>query len=398
MLRAVIVSPDTELAARLEELVARTGRITIVKSTERYLISHELERFLRANAPQVVFLAIQNLNRALETYHATEQVIPGVQVVAIDRSCEPSVLLDLMHIGIREFLAYPFDITSFSAATGRLEEILEKRPARIEICDNVFSFLPSKAGAGTSTIALNTASALTKLPATKTLLVDLDLNSGLLGFMLRLDSSYTIYEAAEHAVKLDEHLWPQLVNSVRGLDVLPAGRLDPQSRVDPMQIRQLINFARRFYKAICIDLSGNMEKYSLEVMHESKRIFVVVTPEIPTLHLARQKLRLIQDLDLGSRVSVLLNRAQKRPMITTNQIEDLLGVPVCQSFPNDYRGVHDAVTLGREVSLKSELGKGFAQLAGTLMENPGALDPKPNKRRFLEFFSVLPRYSWSAEK
>ncbi len=398
MLRAVIVSPDTELATRLEELVARTGRIGIVKSTDRYLVSYELERFLRANAPQVIFLAIQHLNRSLDTYHAIEQVIPGVQVVAVDRRCDPAVLLDLMHIGIREFLAYPFDVTSFSAAMGRLEEILEKRPARIDICDNVFSFLPSKAGAGTSTIALNTAVALSLMPATKSLLVDLDLNSGLLGFMLRLDSSYSIYEAAEHSIKLDEHLWPQLVNSVRGLDVLPAGRLDPQSRVDPLQIRQLINFARRFYKAICIDLSGNLEKYSLEVMHESKRIFVVVTPEIPTLHLARQKLRLIQDMDLGSRVSVLLNRSQKRPMITTSQIEDLLGVPVCQSFPNDYRGVHDAVTLGREVAQQSELGKGFAQLANVLMEHPQALHPKPNKRRFLEFFSVLPRYSWSAEK
>lgn len=391
MLRAVIVSPDTEMASRLEELISRSSQVALIKATDRYLLGHDLERFLRANAPQVVFLSVQQLERAIEAYHTMEQVIPGIQVVAIDRGCNPSVLLDLMRVGIRELLAYPFDSAGFAAAIDRLEEILRRKPARIDICDNVFSFLPSKAGAGTSTIALNTAVALANMANNKTLLMDLDLNSGLLGFMLRLDASYTIYEAAENAGKLDEHLWPQLVNSVGQLDVLPAGRLDPQTRIDPMQIRYLIGFARRFYRAICIDLSGNMEKYSLEVMHESKRIFVVVTPEIPTLHLARQKLRLIQDLDLGSRVSVLLNRAQKRGMIPTPQIEELLGFEVCQEFPNDYRGVHEAVTNGRGVKPDSELGKGFVSLAQTLMEQPEARLPKANKRRFLEYFSVLPR-------
>lgn len=398
MLRSVIVSPDTELTTRLEELINRAGRVALIKTTDRYLANHDLERFMRANAPQLVFLSIQQLNRAMELYHAIEQIIPGVQVIAIDRGCSPGVLLDLMHIGIREFLAFPFDVTSFAAAIGRVEEVLDKRPARIDICDNVFCFLPSKAGAGTSTISMNTAVSLSRMQNTKTLLMDLDLNSGLIGFMLRLDSSYTIYEAAESATRLDEHLWPQLVNSVRNLDVLPAGRLDPQSRIEPLQIRQLIGFARRFYKAICVDLSGNMEKYSLEVMHESKRIFLVCTPEIPTLHLARQKLRLIQDLDLGDRVAVLLNRAQKRPMITTSQIEELLGIPVAQEFPNDYRGVHEAVTHGREVRDTTELGKGFSELAHKLMEAPESFKPKLQRKRFLEMFNVFPRYSWSAEK
>ncbi len=347
---------------------------------------------MRANAPQVVFLSIEHLQRAKDVFHGIREFVPGAQVVAVGRNSDPAILLDLMHIGVREFLAYPFDATNFHAAMSRLQEIVEKMPVDLNESDKVISFLPAKPGAGTSTIAMNTAVALSRHADTNTLLMDLDLNSGLIGFMMKLDNVYSIYEAADSATKLDEHLWPQLVASVGKLDVLPAGRLDPQTRVDPVQIRQLISFARRFYKSICIDLSGNMEKFSIEVMQESKHIFLVCTPEIPALHLARQKYQLLQKLELGDRVSVLLNRMQRRTAISKNHIEQLLGAPVYKEFPNDYFGVHKALSEGAAVNAKSDLGKQFHALSSAILEKSvaGLANPKKHKKKFLEYFSVLP--------
>jgi pilus assembly protein CpaE len=228
---------------------------------------------------------------------------------------------------------------------------------------------------------------------TKTLLLDLDLNSGLLGFMLKLDTQISIYDAAEHAAHLDEHLWPQLVTKKGPLDVMCSGRLDPRMRIEPSQIRHVLSFARRFYRTICLDLSGNMEKYSIEMMQESKRIFVICTPEIPALHLARKKVQLLQALELGDRVSVLLNRAQKNSLIGASQIQQLLGVPVFQEFPNDYRGVHQALTLGKEVEPSSELGRQFRKLANTVLDNPDAetAPQKPAKKKgFLSMLGLSP--------
>ena len=389
MLRAVIVSPDVEMSSRLADLIRSMGRVGLMKSSDHYLSGYDLERFLRANAPQIVFLGIEELERAKEMLKGIEETLPGCQVVAIDRTCDPQVLLSLMHIGVREFLPYPFEGQAYQSTIGRLAELLDKKPAKIEFSDRVFCFLPSKAGAGTSTIALNTAVALSRLPDNHVLMMDLDLNSGMVGFMLKLDNVYTIYDAAENAAKLDEHLWPQLVASIGKLDVLPAGRLDPQIRIEPMQIRQLISFARRFYSSICIDLSGNMEKFSIEVMQDAKKIFIVCTPEIPSLHLARQKLSLLQTMDLGDKVAVLMNRAQRRPIISTEQIQSLLGVPVFQEFPNDYRGVHNALTTGREIDASTELGKQFSQLSYSMMDQSA---PKlgSKKKNFLEYFSVAP--------
>jgi len=389
MLRAVSICPDADLSVRLQEICDRVGRVGLVKSIDHYITGYELERFLRANAPNVVFLSFESLNQALEVAASVERIMPGLEVVAIDKTCDPTALLDIMRAGIREFLSSPFDQGNFVASLNRLQEVISKKPVQHDWTDLVYSFLPAKAGVGTTTLALNTALALAKSADGPVLLADFDLNSGLIGFMLKLESSYNIYDACENALKMDEHLWPQLVSGVGKLHVLPCGRLDPQSRIDASQVRQLLAFARRFYRAIVVDLSGNMEKFSLEIMHESKKIFLVSTQEIPALHLARQKLNLLHGMDLNDRAAVLLNRAQKRSLIPAAQIERLLGVPVQFAFPNDYRGVHQSLTEGREVSANSELGRQFTAFASQLLARQ--LAPLPmKKRKFLEMFSVLP--------
>jgi pilus assembly protein CpaE len=310
--------------------------------------------------------------------------------VAVSRFCDPQILLDVMRAGIREFASLPFDRQTLTEGLIRLKDALDAKPPEIETTDQIFSFLPSKAGVGTSTIALNTAQAISRLPDTNTLLTDFDLNSGMLRFMLKLDNPYCVTDAAEHSLDMDESLWPTMVTTLENLDVLHAGKLNPDFRVEATQIRHLLEFMRRNYRALCVDLSGNLEKYSLEIMHESRRVFLVCTPEITSLHLAREKYQYLKQLDLGERVAILLNRCQKRSLITPQQIEQLLGLPVHLTFPNDYQGVQRALTEGRWVEPQSELGKQFTALAGSMIELRQRPSVVPEKKRFLEFFSVVP--------
>ncbi|MDP3001439.1 MAG: hypothetical protein Q8N47_28400 [Bryobacterales bacterium] len=397
MLRAIIVSPDKELGGSLEDLFFELGQIGVTRNLERYPTALELTRVMRAHAPHVIFVGIADLPKAMELIREVEAAYPGVQFVAIHRVCEQPVLLELMRAGIREFLAPPFIRQSVQELSVRLREGAERKPPSVDSTDMVFAFLPSKAGVGASTIALNTACALSRAPKTSVLLADFDLNCGMQRFMLRLDHAYSLVDAVEHASNMDENLWPQLVASIDSLDVLHSGRMNPGFRAEPAQIRHLMEFVRRNYRAACIDLSGNMEKYSIEVMHESKRIFLVCTPEIPSLHLAREKCTYLQSLDLGDRISVLLNRTQRRSVISPEQVEKLLGLPVHMSFPNDYVGVHKALTEGRHVRPSCELGKQFTKLAQSLFEKPER--PADKQKRFVEYFSILPaRYSLFGKK
>jgi Flp pilus assembly CpaE family ATPase len=178
---------------------------------------------------------------------------------------------------------------------------------------------------------------------------------------------------------MDESLWQKLVTSIGELDIIPAGKRVPGFRIEAMQIRYLMEFARRNYKVICADLSGILEKFSLEILHEARQIFLVCTPEVPSLHLAREKLRFFNTLDLEGRVKILLNRAQRRSLIPISEIEKVLGHAVYMSFPNDYVGVHKALTAGKQVNPASELGKGFQALAGAIRNGD-----KPRESGFLD--------------
>ncbi len=397
MLRGIAISPDQELSDRLEDLLTEVGHIGLVRKIEKYPAVVELSRFLRAHAPQVVFLSIENLAKAMETISGIEATVPGMQIVAISRSCDPQTLLELMRIGVREFMSMPFSRQDLYETLGRINENLEKKPVASFATDLMFSFLPSKAGVGTSTIAMNAAVSTSQFPSTKTILVDFDLNSGMQRFMLKLDNEYCLTDAAENSFRMDDNLWPQLVTPVGNLDVLHSGKLNPNFRIEASQVRHLIDYMRRMYRVVCVDLSGNMEKYSLEIMQESKRVFLVCTPEITSLHLAREKYNYLKTLDLGERVSLLLNRSQKRALISPAQIEELLGIPVVMTFPNDYQGVHRSLTMGRNVEPSTELGKQFSKLAQSMMEKKLAPAPE-NKRRFVEYFNLLPgRYSLFSE-
>src|SRR5213079_11740 len=103
-----------------------------------------------------------------------------------------------------------FERLILTEALIRVRDVLDSKPAVIDCTDHVFSFLPSKAGVGASTVALNAAVALSRLPNANVLLSDFDLNSGMMRFMLKLDNGFCVTDAAEHSFHIDEALWPQM--------------------------------------------------------------------------------------------------------------------------------------------------------------------------------------------
>ena len=69
-----------------------------------------------------------------------------------------------MRLGMREFLTLPFGRQTYYEMIARLQEALDKNAPEIAFTDLVFSFLPAKAGVGTSTVALNASAAVSRHP------------------------------------------------------------------------------------------------------------------------------------------------------------------------------------------------------------------------------------------
>src|SRR5689334_4063112 len=81
MLRAVIICTDSELTGLIEEQVSSSSLIGIARKLTEYPTMVDLTRFLRAAAPNVVFLGMQNPARAVETAERIEAQAPGTQVI-----------------------------------------------------------------------------------------------------------------------------------------------------------------------------------------------------------------------------------------------------------------------------------------------------------------------------
>jgi pilus assembly protein CpaE len=386
MLRGAIICPDRELGDRLVSAILESHQVGIVRRMDSYPNAVDLGRFLRATAPEVIFLSIETRKTALEATKQIAELVPGTQIVAINRTCDPPMLLETMRAGIREFLSPPFEPQPLAEMLRRIGDLILQNPPSFESTDSVFAFLPAKAGCGATTIAVNTSLALSKMTDKGVLLADLDLNSGLIGFMLLINNPpYSIVDAAENALDLDENLWPKIVSNKDNLDVLPSGKLSPGFRIEAAQIRHILDYARRQYSAICVDLSGMMERYSIEILHEAKRVYLVTTAELPALHLAREKLAFLRSQDLDGRVSILLNRSQKRGQISLEEMEKLFGMPVLMTFPNDYSGVHKALTEGKQVAASSALGDRFRELAETMAGKKAS--PPQSKRGLMDMLT-----------
>jgi pilus assembly protein CpaE len=281
-----------------------------------------------------------------------------------------------------------------SAANAR--ECLDRIRARLSpdspligVTDHVYCFLPSKPGVGSTTLAVNAALLAAQLGTERVFLGDFDLGCGTVGFLLRLREDYSIQDAAQRVLELDENLWPQMVHSRGNLDVVPSGPIGLNTTMEPYQARRLIEYVRRTYGLVIADLSGQIDQHSVEVMQEAKRIFLVTAPDLSALHLARVKLRYLERLQLARKVVLLLNRCTKAQAFTRKEIQELIGLPVEMSFSEDTNSVLESAKNASGVNAKSELARAIKKLADTLTpKNPSPAPPR--RQRFVEYFSIVP--------
>ncbi len=115
---------------------------------------------------------------------------------------------------------------------------------------------------------------------------------------------------------------------------------------------------------------------------------MVCTPEIASLHLTREKLAFLKSMNLDGRVSVILNRVPKDPILTLDQVQQVLGVKVLRSFSNDYAAISRATAAAECVDPKSKLGRQYAEFAAELLERAPQSQAPERKRKLFDLFAV----------
>jgi pilus assembly protein CpaE len=229
---------------------------------------------------------------------------------------------------------------------------------------HAIAFASSKPGSGASTLATQTAFSLQRTTGKRVLLADFDLTGGTIGFYLKLSHNYSLVDALQHAGHLDAALWNSLTVNYGGVDILPAPAAPYAEEIDASRLRVLIEHARRLYSYVILDLPAVFHRSSLMAISECEVAYLVSTPELPSLHLTRKALTMIDQIGFPkNRFQVLLNRVDKRDDLSISQMEQLFGAKVHANLPNDYFSLHRVVTLGQPLGPEGDLGKAVEGLA-----------------------------------
>jgi pilus assembly protein CpaE len=343
-------------------------------------------RIIRVRKASILMLGLDRLEQAKAIAVAVDNLMPGFPLITLGGPESAKLLPELMHLGVRDHLIPPFHGPALAEALAGTRRRLETHPIpRLREAD-IYSFLPAKPGVGTSTIAVSASCAAAENLGLKTLLLDCDLAAGAIKFLLRLGNTASLIDAVSHAGNLDEDLWAQMIGKWDKLEVLHAGLLDPPPDPDVPGLERVLALARDQYEVVCADLASSIDPFSIAIMRESRRIFLVTTPEIVPLHLAAARLRRLSELGLDDRVVLLLNRKTKGG-ISDEAVADAVGIPVSHSFPNEYIVVGKAIMEAAPVERRSPLGLSILDLAQSFAPH---VDRKPpaGGRKFLEFFHI----------
>jgi pilus assembly protein CpaE len=199
----------------------------------------------------------------------------------------------------------------------------------------------------------------------------------MVGFYLKLTNTKSLLEALQNADHFHESLWQNLVTTFEGVDVLAAPESPYVGPVDSPRLHTVLEHARLAYDWVVIDLPVVFQRISLMSISESDRAFLVSTAELPSLHLARKAVNLLEQLGFPKeRFQIMINRINRRDEITGSDIERLFNCSVNARIPNDHFSLHRAVTLGQPVDAHSELGKSIHGLAAQLLGKSGGNERK----------------------
>lgn len=187
----------------------------------------------------------------------------------------------------------------------------------------VIGILSIKGGVGKTTSALNLASALSNEYNKKVLLVDTNYSSPTLGLHLGLiDYPHTIHDVLTNKVEIEDAVIAHNFN----FDVILGDLLC--TRINPYSLRNRLKKVKNKYDYIILDSSPNLNDEMLSTMIASDDLFVVTTPDWPTLSSTMHAIKVAKER--GTNISgLILNRVRKKDFeLSLKDVELATNVPV----------------------------------------------------------------------
>jgi pilus assembly protein CpaE len=290
----------------------------------------------------------------------------GTKVVVIGATNDIILFRELMKRGVSEYLVAPVQPLQLIAAIGGLFS----DPAQPFVGRSI-AFVGARGGAGASSVAHNTAYAMSERIGANTVIVDYDLPFGTAGLDFNQDPLSGIAEALGQPDRLDAVLLDRMM--VRCTDKLslfaaPA-TLDNDWDISPDAFEEVTSQIRGTAPFVVLDLPHIWTGWMRKTLISADEVVVVATPDLASLRNAKNMIDLIRSgrpNDAPPRLVLNQVGVPGRPEIPAKDFGAALGVHPSLSIPFDAKLFGAAANNGQmilDAGAKSKAAEAFQTLA-----------------------------------
>lgn len=240
-----------------------------------------------------------------------------------------------------------------AAKSGEVSRVLTMAHGLRDASAVIITFLGTKGGTGTTTLAVNCAAQIHRTSSQPTILIDAKTSPGDVALFLGLRPRYSLVDV------IDQVAWSDLARAGRytaahesGVHVLSAAEAfgRPNAR-DAEGVEQALACYASMYDHVVVDAGSTLSPTAVTTLTAADAVMLVANPDLPCL---RNLQRLVDALRLAGvpaeRLRVVLNRASDDVMVPVAQVEGALARTVDFQIPSDYRTVAGAINAGAPVS------------------------------------------------
>src|SRR3989338_4420522 len=284
-LSIVLAGDDRELGAVLNEV----RKIKTVPIRCELVTLINLKSILSRVHPKFIIYEMDgDTNLVGRIARAVADEFSHIHWAVTGKQSDVSTVVQFFRMGAIDFLAEPVQSEEMKRL---IQKVISLESEREQIGDRqnrrLIGFFASKGGVGSSTLAVNTAVSLAaQNPPRRVLLLDLVLQHGNVTDLLDIPPKNTVSDLVENFDRLDTNL---LENSIAkhassGLYVLPCPRQpEDEESVTSAQTSEIFSFLKSTFHYVVADLGHEFSKTAISYLDLSDLIFLVTTPDVPSL-------------------------------------------------------------------------------------------------------------------
>jgi pilus assembly protein CpaE len=276
---------------------------------------------------------------AIKAVEKVKQAAPDLFIMVSNFHADGETVIECMRAGANEFLLQPIKRTEFRDALGRMERTPRGHVVGESKLGKVYTFIGTKGGEGTTSMAVNFASVLAQRKLS-TVLIDLDWVGNDVAMQLGAAPQYTLMEVAENLDRMDQALFEGFVTrDPLGFFVVgPPDALEQRGSFTEHMFREFATFLIEKYDAVVIDGGRSVsDETVLAAAQVSSSVFLVVDQEFPSIRNAQRYITFLMRMGFNQdQIRVLVNRYSKKVGVnsaTVEQIQQTLNQPVFYGVP-----------------------------------------------------------------